>query len=253
MPSPREQDAHRARHAEGEPRRHRYSLLVEVIEGDDFTVLEQGRQGAERPRRSSRGPEIVPNANRQARRASLQARAPDVGSRERNDHPQEEARVARARSRASRPGEHNDEAYHTAPEERRRSIHSSTQTSIRGYGPHSTFTTPINLFQPRRMEGNDLDVMEIAHREGFLLGQRIANMWNPNILHAASSSPASSLSARGYHRNIHDAERIPYQGLGLRRGWRCILPRWLFRCARPPTPSPPPSTVSRNGSRRHRH
>ncbi|KAI0844621.1 hypothetical protein F5Y00DRAFT_195726 [Daldinia vernicosa] len=261
--SPRESSPRSPRPAEEEPRRKRYSLLVEVIDDDGFAVFERNRE-ADRPRRSSRGtstPRSRPNGgsehhsdtNRQSRRVSLHSNIGEVGARDHHDRPSERSRRSGTGSRTGRASEPSDEVYDTASEgnpplfpgrqiqedterppsshnqRRRRSIHSGAQTDIRGYGPHSAFTSPHNLYRPPHPNQGDLDVMEIAYRDGILLGQHLANLRDdPNTRRATLPRPISVPSTRGYDHNQPDANRRPRENPQpqQRRGWRWLFPGW---------------------------
>ncbi|KAI1648919.1 uncharacterized protein F4817DRAFT_364009 [Daldinia loculata] len=288
MPSSslRESSSRSPRPAEEEPRRKRYSLLVEILDDDGFAVLERNRE-AERPRRSSRGTSTTrhrPNGgsdhysdtNRQSRRGSVSSNVVEVGTRGHHDHPSERLRHSGTRSRTSRVSELSDEVYDTAPEgnpasssgrqiqedteppssshnqRRRRSIHSGTQTNIRGYGPHSAFTSPHNLYRPPNPNQGDLHVMEIAYRDGFHLGQHLANLRDPNTYRVTPPRPISVSSTRSHDRNLPDANRRPRQHPEpqQQRGWRRLFPPWQFLNARAP---PTESVVSRSGGQNQGH
>ncbi|KAI0104482.1 hypothetical protein F4814DRAFT_430889 [Daldinia grandis] len=265
MPSSsiRESSPRSPRPAGEEPRRKRYSLLVEVLDDDGFAVFERNRD-ADRPRRPSRGtstPRSRPNgdpdhhadANRQSRRLSAPANAVAVGPREHHDHPSERPRRhSGTRSRSGRARDPSDEVYDTAPEgnpapspgrqtqedaeppasshnqRRRRSIHNGTQTNIRGYGPHSAFTSPHNLYRPPHPNSGDLDVMELAYRDGILLGQHLANLRVPNTHRVAPPRLISGPLTGINNRNHLDANRRPrgHPEPQQRRGWRRFFPPW---------------------------
>ncbi|KAF3055060.1 hypothetical protein GL218_07661 [Daldinia childiae] len=285
MPSSsrRESSSRSPRPAEEEPRRKRYSLLVEIIDDDGFAVFERNRE-ADRPRRSSRGTSTTrhrpaggsehhSDTNRQSRRVSVSSNVGEVGPRDNHDNPPERSRHAGTRSRTSRASERGDEVYDTAPEgnpastpgrqtqedaerpssshneRRRRSIHNGTQTSIRGYGPHSAFTSPYNLFRPPNPNQGDLDIMEIAYRDGMLLGQRLANLRDPNT---NRGTPPRPISVSSTHRNQPDANRRPreHPEPQQQRGWRCLFPSWLFLNARAPPAEP---VASRRNSQDQGH
>ncbi|KAI1656447.1 hypothetical protein F4813DRAFT_397608 [Daldinia decipiens] len=288
MPSSslRESSSRSPRPAEEEPRRKRYSLLVEILDDDGFAVFERNRD-VDRPRRSSRGTSTTrrrPNGgsehysdtNRQSRRVSVPSNVGGVGTRDHHDRPSERSRHLGTRSRTSRVSEPNDEVYDTAPEgnppsspgqqmqedtepppsshhqRRRRSIHSGTQTSIGGYGPRSAFTSPHNLYRPPHPNQGDLDVMEIAYRDGFHLGQHLANLRDPNTYRGTPPRPISVSSTRNHDRNQPDANRRPreHPEQQQQRGWRCLFPPWQFLNMWAPTESVVSSSSSQNQRRR---
>ncbi|KAI1798809.1 hypothetical protein F4811DRAFT_547057 [Daldinia bambusicola] len=210
-----------------------------------------------------------PDASTHSRRTSTPPNVADAGSRDRaSERSHHTGTGSRSRtSRASSHG-HEEDVYETAAEanphqnaispgqqqqprqaaeeaalpspspspahQRQRSpTHtSSTQTRIRGYGPHSVFTSPYNLFRPRHPDQSDLDAMEAAYRDGFRLGRRFAGLYDHRLYprRPIGGSPARILEDREWF-GADDRRRQRREDYE-QRGWRCFLPPWLFGRAR---------------------